>query len=684
MAGKNRLLKVGTLLGLLFIGACLITWWRLPDVLNLLVNQQLKKQGFEDSTITFESAGPNQLEIRAATIQSPGWSVEMTSAKLDYSLSELIQNKEAHQANIDTLLIHVKPEELPSSDEPLTLNALQLIPVRETRVHNGQLNVEFPKSQLQILWSGSLKRTEKNILSLNLSRLEVQAVNSDENSTLEVQPIENPEGLLQIDLAMDGTSLSLNWQLPSLNVVAPEWQLTEGSSSGDIHFNDLELGETPLTNSSLLIPALLAKADGEANCTLNEFVFNSLSAQWISGSLGISPGQQATESNSILSLNAGTVALVGQTLEQTSLQLENRGNMSDMRTQGILQFLFEGTEAKIDFSHTSHDLDKEMSLNGEYSASPLVLEYSDLPGRFIPGFEDMIFNGSVTANGEYMFSDALMDATAILNLSDSSISIPKNKLEVTGIESTLNIASLKNLQSSKGASEITIDQIHLGDLSFQNTQFLFDLLDSKTFTLTDGSTDLFEGTLKLAPATVKLNPTQIDTSIAFEHLSLKAIVDGMDLFDGTMEGAVSGHLPIRFKNGHFETNAGYLELTEGIPARLNYNTEGMFTPKEEEEEEEEEEKGFLSSIGDKILEKLKLAPENVVEDALSDLTIHELRIDLLPENSPNTPARIHLAGEGITGATVVPLVLNTNINGTTDELLQFLLRIHSLGTPSLQ
>lgn len=663
-------------MGLLFLGVCLISWWRLPDVLNLVVNQQLKKQGFEDSAITFETAGASQLEIREATIQSPGWSVEMTSSKLDYSLGEIFQDKEVHQADVDTLLIHVKPEELPPSDEPLTLNALQFIPVRETRVRNGQLNLEFLESHLQILWSGSLKRTEENMLSLSLSRLEVQAVTSDESSTLEVQPIENTEGLLQIDLAMDGTSLSINWQIPHLNVVAPEWQLTEGSSSGDIHFDDLELRETPLTNSSLLIPALLANADGEANCTLNEFVFNSLSAQWIYGSLGISPGQQATKSNSILSLNAGTVALAGQTLEQTSLQLENRGNMSDMRTQGILQFLFEGTEAKIDFSHTSHDLDKEMSLNGEYKASPLLFEYSDLPSRFIPGFEDMVFNGSLTAEGAYMFSEESMDATAILKLSESSISIPDNKLEVTGIESTLNIASLKNLRSSKGASNITIDQINLGDLSFQNTQFLFDLLDSKTFTLTDGSTDLFEGTLRLAPATFKLNPTQIDTSIAFEHLSLNAIVDGMDLFDGTMEGAVSGHLPIRFKNGQFETNAGYLELTEGIPARLNYNTEGMFTPKEEEE------KGFLSSIGDKILEKLKLAPENVVEDALSDLTIHELRIDLLPEDSPDTPARIHLAGEGITGTTIVPLVLNTNINGTTDELLQFLLRIHSLGTPS--
>ncbi|MDG2166906.1 MAG: YdbH domain-containing protein [Opitutales bacterium] len=678
MAGKQRLLKAGALMGLLFLGVCLISWWRLPDVLNLVVNQQLKKQGFEDSAITFETAGASQLEIREATIQSPGWSVEMTSSKLDYSLGEIFQDKEVHQADVDTLLIHVKPEELPPSDEPLTLNALQFIPVRETRVRNGQLNLELSASQLQILWTGTLKRTEENILSLNLSRLEVRGINSDGKSTLEIQPIENTEGLLQIDLAIDGTSLSINWQLPSLNVVAPEWQLTEGSSSGDIHFNDLELRETPLTNTSLFIPALLAKADGEVSYTLNEFVFNSLSAQWISGSFGISPGQQAPESNSILSMNVGTVAVAGKTLEQASLRLENRGNMSKMRTQGMLQFLFEGTEAKIDFSHTSLDLDKEMSLNGEYSASPLTLEYSDLPGRFIPGFEDMIFNGTLTANGDYWMNKEATDASTSLELQEGSISIPNNNLEASGIESILEISSLRNFRSTEGESNLSIDQIQLGDLPFQNTEFLFDLLNAQTITFSDGSTNLFDGTLRLRPATFVLNPVNVETAIAFEHLSLKAIVDGMDLFDGTMEGAISGHLPIQFKNGKFETSTGFLELSEGVPARLNYNTKDMFAPKQPEE------KGFLSSIGDKILEKLKLAPENVVEDALSDLTIHELRIDLLPEDSPNTPARIHLAGEGVTGTTTVPMILDTNINGTTDELLQFLLRIHSLGTPSLE
>ncbi len=678
MAGKNRLLKVGAFLGLLLLAACIITWWRLPDVLNLVVNQQLKKQGFEDSTIIFETAGPSQLEIREATIRSLGWSVEMTSSKLDYSLSELIQDKEAHQANIDTLLIHVKPEELPSSDEPLTLNALQLIPVRETRVHNGQLNLEFPESQLQILWSGSLKRTEETMLSLSLSRLEVQAVDRDASPTLEVQPIENIEGLLQVDLAMDGTSLSINWQLPSLNVVAPKWQLTEGSSSGDIQFNGLELRETPLTNSTLFIPALLANADGEADCTLNEFVWDNLSAQWISCSLGISPGQQATESNSILSLNMGTVALAGQTLEQANLQLENRGNLSNMEIQGIFKFLFEGMEAKVEFNHSATNLLEQLSLDGEYSLSPVSFEYSDLPGRFVPGFEDMIFNGTLAAHGEYWLSKAAMDASAHLELSEGAISIPSNNLEASGIDSTLELSSLKMIRSEAGKSKLSTDSIQLGDLSFNNTTLLFDLLGPQTITFSDGSTELFDGTLRLSPTTFVLNPVDVETAIAFEQLSLKAIVEGMDLFDGTMEGAISGHLPIRFNNGQFETSTGYLELSEGVPARLNYNTEGMFAP------EEPEEKGFLSSIGDKILQRLKLAPENVVEDALSDLTIHELRIDLLPEDSPNTPARIHLAGEGVTGKTIVPIVLDTNINGTTDELLQFLLRIHSLGTPSLQ
>ena len=676
MAGKKRLLKVGGLLVLLLLAVCIVALLRLPQILNYTLNRELTNRGYEDSEITIRHADHRQLSVENLILKSEGWSIEVIESQVDYSLPALFSDREIQLAKIDSLTLTVNPAELPSSGDPLTIDILQSIPVQETRIHNGLINLELNSGLIQIRWQGDISITEDK-LALKLYQLEIQGTSPSGNSIFNL-PLVHGDDLLTMEIALNGSDAGIKWQYPSVNVQGAQWQITEGSSAGDLSFEGLNLKGVPFNNSQDILSELSRAADGSISATINEMVYADTSAQWISSEFELSPEDNKGSSRSALSINSGLATVAGHSFEQVNIQLGNRGNLDQLETEGLITFLYEGMDSRVEFSHSATELLNNLSLKGEYNLSPLKFEYSDLPGRYLPGFEDLIFSGTVSTTGTYHYSQQSTDATATAVLQDGSVSIPNNNLDLTGIEATMDIESLIELRSTPGKSEASIDLIQLGDLAFKDTEFHFDLLDSKTLQLTSGTTGLFDGTLSLSPSTFEFNPTQVETSIAFEQLSLKAIVEGMDLFDGTMEGAVSGHLPIRFRNGRFETSTGYLELSEGIPAKLNYNTDGLFTPKEKED------KGFLASIGDKIMEKLKLAPENVVEDALSDLTLKELRIDLFPEDSPNTPARIHLAGEGVTGNTVVPMILDTNINGTTDELIQFLLRIHSLGTPSLE
>ena len=145
-----------------------------------------------------------------------------------------------------------------------------------------------------------------------------------------------------------------------------------------------------------------------------------------------------------------------------------------------------------------------------------------------------------------------------------------------------------------------------------------------------------------------------------------------------MEGAISGYVPITYKDSQFLSGEGYLGLSDNEPARMRYKTKGLL------HQEIPKDIGFFEGFANRIIGQLKLAPEQVVEDALSDLAISELRVDLLSSDTPETPLKIRLSGEGKTGETPVPLILDTNINGTLEELFNFLLRINSIGTPSLQ
>ena len=147
----------------------------------------------------------------------------------------------------------------------------------------------------------------------------------------------------------------------------------------------------------------------------------------------------------------------------------------------------------------------------------------------------------------------------------------------------------------------------------------------------------------------------------------------MAFFDGSMEGAISGFLPLGYRKKKFLSGEGFLALTDNQPARLRYKTKGLLR------RDPPKESGLVERLTNRIIGQLKLAPEKLVEDALSDMIVTELRVDLLSSDTPETPVRIRLSGEGMSGKTVVPMRLDTNINGTLEELFEFLVRINTIG-----
>ncbi|MCZ6673033.1 MAG: YdbH domain-containing protein [Verrucomicrobia bacterium] len=662
-------------LGLLL---CIVVWWNLPDLLNTITKQKLVEAGFEGAEVQISKATNKHLTISHAKLSGAGWVIEVNGSTVRYGLLDLIKQKEVELIDFDELHIAINPAMLESSGEPLTVEILQGIPVRQLTVENGTLDLLLDSGILKITWSGQVYITKDESIELILTSLQIEEISPIGDPLLSVSSLQNSDGLFQVNFAIDGSTAAIKCNLSNFDVQGNEWQVKEGSLLADLRFDKLNLGGIDLGDKAVLSERFTESASGTISATANEFIAGSITGQWMSSQLELRSGETVQPINSNLTATVGTLITTGESFEQLSVNMESWGDLSQLEFKGDINFLYDGIEGKVSLTQTVSDLLSNPSLNGEYIFNPMTFDYSDVIGRHVPNFDDLIFSGTISANGGFDFANGFFDASSEITLLDGSISIPRSNLEATGIQSSLTLSSLKSLKSEPGQSTFAIDRIELGDLEFEKTHINFDILDSKSILLTSGTTDLFDGNLRLSPTTITLNPTTFETVIAFERLSLKAIVDGINLFKGTMEGAISGHLPISFKDGSFQTSDGHLTLSEGETARLIYNTEGLFEPSEPTD------RGFLQSIGDKILEKLKLAPENVVKDALSNLTILELRIDLFPEDSPDTPARIHLVGEGLTGKTKVPMVLDTNINGTTDELIQFLLRIHSLGTPSFQ
>ena len=146
----------------------------------------------------------------------------------------------------------------------------------------------------------------------------------------------------------------------------------------------------------------------------------------------------------------------------------------------------------------------------------------------------------------------------------------------------------------------------------------------------------------------------------------------LDFFEGEVTGRLDGALPISIVDGLPVLGEGYLQLDPESDARFVYDAQGFFT-------QTGEPTAPKKAFSDKLLVRLGLEPNALLEDALGNLNIHKLRMDLFSKDLPGTPVRIQLAGLADTGAAKIPLNITTNVNGTVAELLNFLMRLNSLG-----
>ncbi|MCB1120849.1 MAG: YdbH domain-containing protein [Verrucomicrobiae bacterium] len=470
---------------------------------------------------------------------------------------------------------------------------------------------------------------------------------------------------------------SLTSEVSDMKLTGGSWNLSEGSFSGTFKFDRFNQ-KIYLVEQRPLIDHLIGALSGSVTVTANQLSAGGMTAQWIYSQLDFGKAEGSNQLRSQLTATAGTLTAGPETVNQINTEVSVTGDPDNLQSTGTVGFLYQGIEGNLSFSQTTSNLLGSPYMTGEYSLSPMQFDYSDLIGKHVPAVHDLSFSGNLSASGNYRYSEHEADATVDLAFNEGSVDLPSSKLTASGIEAHVSLNSIKPLKGNPGKSSLHIGKTDLGDLVLFNSEVLFDPLDWNTIRLEKARTAMFGGEIYAEPATIHLNPVSASSALHFEHLSLNAITSMISIFNGSMEGYVTGKIPLTFTKGRFQVGEGFLGLSQGEKARLYYDSSGIFGKPGPEVT------GQQPTFADRFLEKLQLQPESVVENVLSDLAINEFRVDLFPSNTPLTPIRIRFSGEGKSGETKVPLTLDTNINGTLDELFNFLLQINSLGSPVLQ
>jgi hypothetical protein len=200
---------------------------------------------------------------------------------------------------------------------------------------------------------------------------------------------------------------------------------------------------------------------------------------------------------------------------------------------------------------------------------------------------------------------------------------------------------------------VRVDRIRYGDYEASELVLRIARSGALEFEFELMNATVLGGRVRVPPVRWDPRTKEIDAALEFEQVSLRRLADLIPRFAGSIEGGLSGRVPVRWDGAEFAVGSCILRLDRSQPARLRYPAKGFLT------------RG--ATPGSDRYRQLQL-----VEVALEDLRLTDLMIELYPPDQRQTPVRLRLEGTFSSEQAVVPVKFNLNLNGDLDPIWRLL------------
>ena len=679
------------------------------EIRNILLNTQFDKiasGGHRLSNLPLKLTAPNsyspRLEIGRSRFESETGESAEFSALVDSQFEEdLDLDRFEFDLSLYTLKangIEFSPLQVKGSGSPtsayLECRALKLVSHPFIQFENLQLNASGLDSENPLIELSTQLQNPLESKTINLGSWIAEGTlypsSEPQNAKIKLTPVSGAFAVSTPSLNAKGVgalSVEANrWQesdeiaaaidiaAENLNASHSDWSLNQGSLRLGLDTNRIALPEalgksaSPIDLAEFLLPQLqyeLAIGGNQLHGPANS------QFQWISGNLISKEPTDDRPMHAALSLNVGIGRFPPEEFQQLNWLSSISGNLGAAFLNSKAKLLFEGAEVTLNSIQSFKLENGSLSSDGEYEVSGIDLASSDILSRYIESMEGSIVSGKLSFNGTTQAANETWDASAELRLREGYFALPSQELTIDGISATINLDSITSLETPPSQS-ISASSIIFGDLQATNLQSEFSLPSDELLKVESVRLETFDGYVYLEPFELAIEDPNANLLVKFEEISVAPAIAMVDFFQGRVTGRLNGSLPISLKDGLPVLGEGFLELDPANKATFSYDAEGFFTDEEEGEKSKK-------SIGDKMLDRLGLEPNALLEDALGNLDITHLRVDLFNQDMPLTPMKIELAGIADTGNAKIPLNITTNVNGTVAELLNFLTRLDSLG-----
>ena len=225
---------------------------------------------------------------------------------------------------------------------------------------------------------------------------------------------------------------------------------------------------------------------------------------------------------------------------------------------------------------------------------------------------------------------------------------PKD-ITAEGIEADLEFTDLDKFVTKPGT--MSVRNLRTGQLALQDIRGEFAFANANQITVTHASLRALGGSVATEPFTYFLNQRELSAVLLVDGISVEEVLALTQDLPAKAVGRVNGRLPVRIDGSGLRLGTGWLALKPGVYAELQLSAGGLLT------------NGVApGSASYSVLKK--------IESGLLKLKLGELRLDIRPPNVPaGRSAQLHLSGEPVDPEVKAPVVLDLNVNGPIEKLI---------------
>ena len=260
-------------------------------------------------------------------------------------------------------------------------------------------------------------------------------------------------------------------------------------------------------------------------------------------------------------------------------------------------------------------------------------------------------DGRLSGNVNGTYADQKVAMNGRLRLSQGSLKNGDGTVSAGGIESDFEFTDLSHFQSNPGT--LRIRELRAGTMVANELEADLAFLSAEHLAIHRLTLKTLGGSLSAEPFSLALEKQELEAVVLADGLEVEKIMALTKDLPASASGRVDGRLPLRLDEHGLRLGTGWLELKKGVYAEMQLHADGILTS------------GMSPKSSSYVVMKR-------VESGLLRLKLGALRLDVRPPDAQRgQTARLHFEGEPVDPSVKAPVILDVNVNGPLEQLLNF-------------